>query len=268
MKLTTSKLHKSLYGIMKMKKIIFVLLSAVIATTAHAEQSSRFDSAWELLEKDKGERAKKERERAAHLLSSRPEGIPSNGLNLGRIPAPATQAPIDLEKLAKSLNAPGVSTGNTTKMKIYISFSMPEESIQLMIDQAHLLGRDYVSLAVVGLIEDDWKKTIPLLRKMVKGKDVEISIDPDGFKKHEVNLVPSFVLYRDDPAEEARCSLEGDQAGLDRLKNFVGVAGDVSIDYALEHFISKEPEWRLEAQKMLAVIAPKLGDYSTKVSFQ
>lgn len=211
--------------------------------------------------------AKREIERAQHLLApggfSKESHRPS-AINLNSMPHIREGLPgINIGEIANSWKRlTNQHQESTTKIKVFISFSMPDESIKRIIDQAHLIGRSSIHISLIGLKGDnDWQLTLGKISELTKGRDVEIQIDPDGFKKYSVNQVPAFVVYRDDPAEEARCAIEGDQEMLEHLQSYVGVYGDVTIEYALNYLKNNETGWSEEISRFIALVEPSLSRY-------
>lgn len=212
------------------------------------------------------ENAEREKERASHLLSPglAVKQFPSPALRIENLPAINTNLPrIDVGKITDSWkNLTSTNQDSTTKIKVFVSFSMPDESIRKIIDQAHLIGRDSIQISLIGLLEENnMKLTLSRIAELTKGKDVEFLIDPDGFEKFAVNQVPALVVYRDDPLKEAQCSVNGDDEGLSKLRDYIGVYGDVTIEYALEHLRKTELDWQDEVSVFLERVSPSLSSY-------
>lgn len=123
--------------------------------------------------------------------------IPQNmqGLNI--------QMPEFLEKerddryLAKALAAgKSIDEANASAMEarypiVLISLSMPEGQIKELIAEAYQIG---AAIAVRGLIDDDFQKTLMKLKQLAGEKDGGVLIDPTLFRRFEATAVPTFVL--------------------------------------------------------------------------
>lgn len=123
--------------------------------------------------------------------------IPQNmqGLNI--------QMPEFLEKerddryLAKALAAgKSIDDVNASAMEakypiVLISLSMPEGQIKELIVEAYQIG---AAIAVRGLIDDDFQKTLMKLKQLAGEKDGGVLIDPTLFRRFEATAVPTFVL--------------------------------------------------------------------------
>ncbi|WP_190319344.1 type-F conjugative transfer system pilin assembly protein TrbC [Candidatus Enterovibrio escicola] len=85
----------------------------------------------------------------------------------------------------------------------FVSLSMPETQIKSLMQEAFQLR---AAIAVRGLIDNDFEKTIIKLKELAGDKDGGILIDPTLFRRFEVTAVPTFVL----PLEPLKmCNEEG-----------------------------------------------------------
>lgn len=118
---------------------------------------------------------------------------------------------------------------------VLISLSMPAETVERLADQARKAGAPMVLRGVTdGSLKLTMEKTADIVRKH---PGAEIQIDPTLFRRFSVNQVPAFVLSVR-PSDNQTCGKD-----CDARNTFVMVAGDVSVDYALEH-IAKQPDAR------------------------
>lgn len=116
-----------------------------------------------------------------------------------------------------------VETNSSSELIIFVSFSMPDESIKNYARQAKKVGG---RLIVMGLIEDSFQKT----QKKLMDLGVELDIDPNQFEQHDIRKVPTIVLIQ-----------EGHEADK--------IVGHVSLDHALDEFAS---QGNVEAMKLLS----------------
>ena len=123
------------------------------------------------------------------------------------------QAQEDAPALEKNAQMPQRPSPQAGDLLIFVSFSMPQESLKALMTQAQKHG---VRVVMRGLIENSWKKT----REKLSEIGLPIEIDPEAFQKYGVSAVPTFVKVTHD--------------GFDSL------GGNVTLDYALEVFSSKD----------------------------
>ena len=133
---------------------------------------------------------------------------------------------------------------------VFVSFSMPDITLRRLMNQARRIG---APLVLRGMVENDMNKTRIKVGKLL-GADKNgntsieggLSIDPTLYERFGVSVVPSFVLT-DAPVQA--CT----QAGCP-TPDFVRLAGDVTLDYALESIAREVPAMREDAQVLLATM--------------
>ena len=155
------------------------------------------------------------------------------------LPQPATRTPIDLEALARGYAsqvdamqaAEGLARG--PGLFVFVSLSMPRPALQRLIDQA---ARARASVILRGLVKGSLRETVAQLQPLIGTRQVAVQIDPPAFDRFSIVRVPSFVLVRDGtrPVSCASGTCAPPEA-------FLRTAGDVSLDYALEHMRRSAP---------------------------
>ena len=115
---------------------------------------------------------------------------------------------------------------------VFVSFSMPEESIKAWITQAQKIG---AAVYIRGLVNNSFRDTAKIISGLVQDQPGGLLIDPTLFKKYSITQVPAVVV------------VDGE--------SFDVVYGDVTLDYALEK-ISKSIEGN--KQKILLDTIKKL----------
>lgn len=103
------------------------------------------------------------------------------------------------------------ATPVSTPVLIFISFSMPKESIKSWIAQARKIR---AAVYIRGLINNSFKDTTKAVSELVQGQPGGLLIDPSLFKKYSIMQVPAVVV----PS----------------VNDFGVVYGNVSLDYALD----------------------------------
>lgn len=165
------------------------------------------------------------------------------------LPQPATRTPIDLEALARGYAsqsdamqaAEGLASG--PGLFVFVSLSMPQPALQRLIDQA---ARARASVILRGLAKGSLRETVAQVQPLIGTRQVAVQIDPQAFDRFSIARVPSFVLVRDGtrPVSCASGTCAPPEA-------FVRAAGDVSLDYALEHMVRTAPAFQGDAAGFL-----------------
>jgi conjugal transfer pilus assembly protein TrbC len=186
-----------------------------------------------------------------HASPASPSALPgpppaAQAPRIESLPQPAARHAIDLEALARGFasegsNAALPATGQT-QLLVFISLAMPEATLKRLIDQA---ARAPARLVLRGLSEGSLVRTATRVQALTGQRQVAIQIDPREFDRYTVRRVPAFVLVRDEAA--GGCAV-GQCAGAAHAS----VAGDVSLDHALEQIRDRVPGLREEATRLLA----------------
>lgn len=173
--------------------------------------------------------------------------VPS-GPDIDALPQPATRTPIDLEALARGyasqtngLNGTDLRPGPA--LLIFISLSMPEPTLQRLVEQA---ARARATVLIRGLINGSLRDTVARVQALIGNRLVAVQIDPRAFDRYAISRVPSFVLTRDGTPSAAcasgRCAPS---------ESYLRTSGDVSLDYALEFMQRSAPRFAPDAALFL-----------------
>ncbi len=156
---------------------------------------------------------------------------------------------IDIEALARGkaplANAGATSGAAPTPLRIFITLDMPRASLQLLTDQAARAG---AVLVLRGLKSQSMRQTVAAVQELIGKRRVAWVIDPEAFTRFAVRQAPTFVLTLNDDANDAQ---RGCKAGCASPASFVSVAGDVSLDYALETILRRQPQAAPRAEPLL-----------------
>jgi conjugal transfer pilus assembly protein TrbC len=160
---------------------------------------------------------------------------------------------IDIEALARGkvhLPNAGATSGATseaapTPLRIFITLDMPRASLQLLTDQAARAG---AVLVLRGLKSQSMRQTVAVVQELIGKRRVAWVIDPEAFTRFAVRQAPTFVLTLNDAANDAQ---RGCNAGCATPASFISVAGDVSLDYALETIQRRMPQAAPRAEPLL-----------------
>lgn len=114
------------------------------------------------------------------------------------------------------------------KLLVFVSFSMPLQTLKTLGSQVNAVGGKLVLRGLVGgtlgssARGQDFKETAKKLQELQE----EILIDPTLFEAYGISVVPTFVLRTENTGKV-------EDNSYDRL------SGNVSLEYALEQFASK-----------------------------
>ena len=169
------------------------------------------------------------------------------------IPRPPRLEPqrsaIDIEALARGKvqlpNTGSTAVAAPTPLRIFITLDMPRASLQLLTDQA---ARSGAVLVLRGLKSQSMRQTVAVVQELIGKRRVAWVIDPEAFTRFAVRQAPTFVLTLNDAGSDLQGSCG---TGCATPASFVSVAGDVSLDYALETIQRRQPEAAPRAKPFL-----------------
>lgn len=170
------------------------------------------------------------------------------------LPQPMTQRKVDLGAIARGYEAmgspsPGDSSKSGPALLVFVSFSMPEPTLQRLVEQASQSG---ATILLRGFADGSLQQTVTRAQRLIGQRQVGFQLDPQAFDRFSVTATPTFVLIKDG-ATPAPCA-----AGTCYpASSFAAVAGDVSIDYALEYFKRSAPSFGREANSFLTKLRRK-----------
>ncbi len=158
-------------------------------------------------------------------------------LDVTALPQPATTA--NLEDAAKQFRQQPLQTKPATpEMMIFVSFSMPRESLLRIVEQSEKTG---ARLIFRGFNSDKMTDMSKHLSALLGNHRVEAVIHPPAFTQFKVNQVPALVLAQSDAGDQL-------DSGCAQPDRYVKVTGDVSQDYALEYIERTAPQWAATAR--------------------
>lgn len=161
----------------------------------------------------------------------------SPALDITALPQPVTTA--NPEDLAKQFRQQPLQTKPATpEMMIFVSFSMPRESLLRIVEQSEKTGARLIFRGFNGDKMTDMSKRISAL---LGNHRVEAVIHPPAFTQFKVNQVPALVLAQSDAGDKL-------DSGCAQPDRYVKVTGDVSQDYALEYIERTSPQWAATAR--------------------
>lgn len=166
------------------------------------------------------------------------------------LPQPAAAPPIDLARVAEGYEAvaaptPGGLPGPA--LLVFVSLSMPRPTLERLFEQG---DRARAVILLRGLAGGSLRDTATQVQSLIGQRRLDVQIDPQLFDRYAVARVPTFVLVpggRPAPCASGSCPPAGEH---------LRVAGDVSLDYALEHMQRSVPAFADSAGPFLGRLRP------------
>ncbi|WP_245965979.1 type-F conjugative transfer system pilin assembly protein TrbC [Pseudorhodoferax soli] len=181
-------------------------------------------------------------------------GASTSGPRIDALPQPLVKPSFDLEAIARGYASQSQEHSSPPAQQrgpgliIFVSLAMPRLTLERLLDQATRAG---ASVVLRGFAEGSLRKTVTQLQELIGNRPVGVQVDPPAFDRFAITRVPSFVLVRDGtrpkPCEEGSCAPPED---------FLQVAGDVSLDYALTHMQRSSPSFKAETTVFLDRLRP------------
>lgn len=113
----------------------------------------------------------------------------------------------------------------TTFILIFVSFSMPKQSLEVYLRDAKKIGANVI---IRGLINNSFQKTFREISSLVKtSHGLGVDLNPLWFKRFHITKVPAVVVI----PERSPC-FKGDQCHLN--KDYDVMIGDISLFAALK----------------------------------
>ncbi|MEO8402132.1 MAG: type-F conjugative transfer system pilin assembly protein TrbC [Gammaproteobacteria bacterium] len=110
---------------------------------------------------------------------------------------------------------------------IFVSFSMPEESLKEWIREAKIM---HAPVVIRGLLNNSFKDTVNKISFLTKENHGGVQIDPTLFRKFQVNKVPAVVVFKEPSCmTNMSCTLDYDI-----------LFGDVTLSYALRKISNQQ----------------------------
>lgn len=147
---------------------------------------------------------------------------------------------LDIESLAGSggriVAGDEAPSAAQPQLRIFVTLDMPAASLRLLVDQAERAG---AVLVLRGLKAQSLRVTLEAVRALIGERKLAWLIDPEAFARYGVEQASSFVLALDETTDPGSCT--GARVVTCTAASFLGIAGDVSLDYALESMRRQRP---------------------------
>lgn len=134
--------------------------------------------------------------------------------------------------------------GEPDDLLIFVSFSMPEATLRSIASQAAKAKAIVVFRGIPGgLTNKSWQAAMNRIKPLA-ATGANIQIDPEQFKRYDIQSVPSYVLALNNKNQKIEsCSPEGCMA------KSIKATGDASVSYVLEQWTSTRDKSLAKAAK-------------------
>lgn len=153
----------------------------------------------------------------------------------------------DIEAIVRqhaNLGEPSREQAAQPTLRVFVTLNMPAASLKGLVDQA---ARSGATLVLRGLKDQSMRKTVAAVHELIGERRVGWQIDPEAFTRFGVERAPTFVLLTGaGRASDSTCT-----ADCPLASSFVAIAGDVSIDYALQSMVRQVPSAKPHAEPFL-----------------
>lgn len=157
--------------------------------------------------------------------------------NVDAMPKPSTTA--SPEDMARQFSqSPIKPKAITSELMIFVSFSMPRESLLRIVEQSEKTG---AKLVFRGFMGDKLTEMSKRIAGIIGTHRVEALVHPPAFTQFNINQVPALVIAQSNAGDQM-------QRGCAQADRFVKVTGDVSQDYALDYIERNSPQWAATAR--------------------
>ncbi|MHB1948902.1 MAG: type-F conjugative transfer system pilin assembly protein TrbC [Gammaproteobacteria bacterium] len=130
------------------------------------------------------------------------------------------------------------SFAETGNILIFISFSMPKESIKGWMNEAKKTG---ASVIVRGLINNSFKDTVKTLTELAQDNRGGVQLDPTLFQRYQIEKVPAVVVV-----DNVRCL-----PNQSCKENYDVVYGDITLSYALNKIANQNDDLSIIARQAI-----------------
>lgn len=153
---------------------------------------------------------------------------------------PQPEVRLSPSELAQQFSKPPVlpTITATHELMVFVSFSMPPESLQRIVLESEITGAHIVFRGFKG---DKMMGMSKHIANLIGKHRVEVSVNPPAFTQFQVTTVPALVIALPNASE-------GMDNGCAQATRFVKVTGDVGQSYALDLIDRTSPQFASAAQ--------------------
>ena len=167
--------------------------------------------------------------------------------------------PVTIAQRYQKRHVPDLGTGlKDAQLYVFISFSMPENSLRRIALEANKTG---ATLVLRGFVQGSLVQTQKQAANLGK-LGAEVDINPNLFREYGVTQVPTFLMVRDSGSELGSCadSLLKNQA---KCSVRMMIAGDLSLQTQLAVMLKQnniDPVLKQAAEARLRLLQPSVAN--------
>lgn len=201
------------------------------------DQSAPPESPFERATRENAERSREAFQRANTMAKPRVDVPTASAPKLPEFAYKVTGKPIDPAEVAQRYLESRLKDApeDAPTLRVFVSLSMPKDSLHRIAADAARAGGILVFRGIKGgLGKGQMEAMVTELQPYVQ-HGAEFQIDPEAFKRYDVSTVPTYVVTTETPGCAAEvCAFKSTSR-----------AGDVSLDYALQHMLKSEKDSEL-----------------------
>lgn len=188
-----------------------------------------------------------ERAREAHPFpdAERLKRVPVSALPR-IVPVPPSLDIADIARRHIQIKGQADAAPTSPSLRIFVSLSMPQASLRLLAAQAERSG---ATVVLRGLKANSMKQTLDAVQALIGERKVSWQIDPEAYTRYSVRHAPTFVLTKSGSEGDTNTAACG--TSCIAANAFYSVAGDVSLDYALDTLVRRYPDAQRHATPFL-----------------
>lgn len=215
---------------MKIPYIVFAALLSILAVFFVANANTVFFSDQEATTEEERKKQLAFQEARKKVDSEREEMMRSIQTNHVAPQVPEYQNHnIDIAQIASRYEQGVVQQQKGERVYVFVTLDMPKETLKRLATDVRKLDG---AMVIRGFHEGSLKKTYQKIADLGL-RDANIQINPEAFHKYKINLAPTFVVVKKLGINESL-----DMDGCSLPEDYIKIAGDVSLRYALEKMLS------------------------------
>lgn len=123
------------------------------------------------------------------------------------------------------------------QLYVFVSFSMPDESLTAYMKDAHQVGG---ALVLQGLYHNSFSATTQKVIQLLPKKQGGLLLDPNLFRRFKIKKVPAILMTDKACLDEATCD------------RYAVIYGNITLSYALQEIASRDQNYADAANALLA----------------
>lgn len=160
------------------------------------------------------------------------------GRQLSNVESLARQGGINLDELIAQHNqiARNQVLPQRDVLLVFVSLSMPKDALIRVGKDTNRAGG---KILFRGFHNNKLSEMYKAIKFLNEAGITDIAVDPESFKRYNIKHVPTYVIARVEESAEQLPACRGD--AVCRERSYVAIAGDVTLDYALDKMLDRAP---------------------------